>query len=134
MIRSGLILMIREKAMDSKSSYAVGKELGISKNTARKYREPQVQAEGQIKMPSKLDAFKEEIHPMMSEGGSQCFFRCEPSEVSKNERMKFLALKTEEGTIKGKLALYCRVLHASRQVMETIGLCNRRCIIESDKN
>jgi hypothetical protein len=58
MIRSGLILMIREKAKDGKSNYAIGNELGISKNTARKYREPQVQSEVQIKSSSKLDAFK----------------------------------------------------------------------------
>ena len=29
--------------------------------------------------------------------------------------MKFLALKTEDGRIKGKIALYCRVLDVSRQ-------------------
>ena len=29
--------------------------------------------------------------------------------------MKFIALKTDDGQIKGKLALYCRVLHVSRQ-------------------
>ena len=35
-------------------------------------------------------------------GGSQCFFRRQPSEVSKNQRMIFLALKTEDGRITGK--------------------------------
>lgn len=29
--------------------------------------------------------------------------------------MKFIAIKTDDGTIKGKLALYCRMLHVSRQ-------------------
>ena len=29
--------------------------------------------------------------------------------------MKFIAIKTEDGTIKGKLAFYCRILHVSRQ-------------------
>ena len=29
--------------------------------------------------------------------------------------MKFIAIKTEDGTIKGKLAFYCRTLHVSRQ-------------------
>ena len=33
MIRSGLILMIRQKAQSGQSSYSIGKELGISKNT-----------------------------------------------------------------------------------------------------
>jgi response regulator of citrate/malate metabolism len=37
MIRSGTINMIREKAQKGKSAYAIGKELGISKNTAKKY-------------------------------------------------------------------------------------------------
>lgn len=29
--------------------------------------------------------------------------------------MKFIAIKTDDGTIKGKLAFYCRMLHVSRQ-------------------
>ena len=29
--------------------------------------------------------------------------------------MKFIAIKTGDGTIKGKLAFYCRMLHVSRQ-------------------
>ena len=29
--------------------------------------------------------------------------------------MKFIAIKTEDGTIKGRLAFYCRILHVSRQ-------------------
>jgi response regulator of citrate/malate metabolism len=37
MLRSGTILMIREKAESGESAYAIGKELRISKNTARKY-------------------------------------------------------------------------------------------------
>ena len=47
--------------------------------------------------------------------GSQCFFRRQPSEVSKNQRMSFLALKTEDGRSKGKIAFYCRMLGVSRQ-------------------
>ena len=41
-------------------------------------------------------------------------FRSEPSEVSKTERMKFIAIKTDDG-IKGKLAFYCHTLHVSHQ-------------------
>ena len=48
-------------------------------------------------------------------GGSQRFFRREPSEVSKNERMKFIALKTKGGELKGDIACFCRILHVSRQ-------------------
>ena len=29
--------------------------------------------------------------------------------------MKFIAIKTDDGTIKGKQAFYCRMLHVSRQ-------------------
>lgn len=29
--------------------------------------------------------------------------------------MKFIAIKTDDGTIKGKLAFYCHMLHVSRQ-------------------
>ena len=29
--------------------------------------------------------------------------------------MKFIAIKTDDGTIKGKLTFYCRMLHVSRQ-------------------
>ena len=29
--------------------------------------------------------------------------------------MKFIAIKSDDGTIKGKLAFYCRMLHVSRQ-------------------
>ena len=39
MIRSGLILMIKDLAGKGKSAYAIGQEIGISKNTARKYME-----------------------------------------------------------------------------------------------
>jgi len=37
MIRSGLINVIRKKSQNGKSAYAISKELGISKNTAKKY-------------------------------------------------------------------------------------------------
>ena len=46
MIRSGLILMIKEKALKGKSAYAIGAELGISKNTAKKYMEQPVRLTG----------------------------------------------------------------------------------------
>jgi len=37
MIRSGLILMIRHEALSGQTAYAIGKNLCISKNTAKKY-------------------------------------------------------------------------------------------------
>ena len=48
-------------------------------------------------------------------GGSQRFFRRQSSEVSKNQRMIFLALKTEDGRITGKIAFYCRMFEISWQ-------------------
>lgn len=37
MIRSGLILMIKASAVKGKSAYAIGKEIGMAENIARKY-------------------------------------------------------------------------------------------------
>ncbi len=74
MIRSGLINMIREKALKGKSAYAIGKDLGISKNTAKRYLDRHVGAhglEGRIK-GSKLDSFKPEIDSMLSKGIFNC--------------------------------------------------------------
>ena len=48
-------------------------------------------------------------------GRSKRFFRREPSEVNKNERMKFIAFKTADGTHKGNISFYCRLLHVTRQ-------------------
>ena len=39
----------------------------------------------------------------------------EPSEVCKKERMKFIALKTNDGKETGKISFYCRVLEVTRQ-------------------
>ena len=74
MIRSGLILMIREKANSGQSSYSIGKELGISKNTAKKYADghsDQHQLKGR-KKPSKLDPFKAVIDKMIANGIFNC--------------------------------------------------------------
>ena len=61
MIRSGLILMIKDLAAKGKSAYAIGQEIGISKNTARKYMTQSAQPHGLkgIKRGSKLDPYKE---------------------------------------------------------------------------
>ena len=45
---------------------------------------------------------------------ASAFFRREPSEVSKNERMKFIALKTKDGSSKGNITFFCRVLHVKQ--------------------
>lgn len=72
MLRSGMILMIREKAQGGKSAYAIGKELGISKNTARKYMEQPGTAPPKIDRFSKLDRFKPMLHELMSRGIFNC--------------------------------------------------------------
>ena len=72
MLRSGTIIMIREKAQAGKSSYAIGKELGISKNTAKKYLQLQEEAPAKIDRPSKLDAYKPLLHQLMDSGIFNC--------------------------------------------------------------
>ena len=46
---------------------------------------------------------------------ASAFFRSQPSEVSKKQRLMFIAIKTDDGRIKGKNSFYCRALHVSRQ-------------------
>ena len=46
---------------------------------------------------------------------ASAFFCSEPSEVSKSLRMRFIDIKTEGGTVKGKIAFYCDVLGVTRQ-------------------
>ena len=75
MIRKGLILMIQDFAEKGKSAYAISKELGISKNTAKKYMEHPAQIHGLkgIRKGSKLDPYKEQLKQWMSQG----IFNCE---------------------------------------------------------
>ena len=74
MIRSGLILMIKESAEKGKSAYAISREIGISKNTARKYMTQPAKPHGLkgIKKGSKLDPYK----PMLEEWMSQGIYNC----------------------------------------------------------
>lgn len=67
MIRSGLINKIYEKSQNGKSAYAISKELGISKNTAKKYTKRPKAEHGLkgMKKPSKLDPFKLKIKEKM---------------------------------------------------------------------
>lgn len=75
MIRSGLINMIREKTLTGKSPYAIGKDMNISKNTAKKYINQDTtphKLKG-IKKESKLDPYKTKIDSFMKDG----IFNCE---------------------------------------------------------
>ena len=74
MIRSGLILMIRQKAQSGQSPYAIGKEMNISKNTVKKYIAGPVSDHG-LKgrtRPSKLDSYKPAINQMVANGIFNC--------------------------------------------------------------
>lgn len=74
MLRSGLILMIRQKSLAGQSPYSIGKDLGISKNTAKKYASGdtgQHQLKGRTR-PSKLDPFKSTIDEMVQSGIFNC--------------------------------------------------------------
>ena len=48
-------------------------------------------------------------------GRSKRFFRRQPSEVCKRQRMMFIARKTEDGAIRGKISFCCRMLKVTRQ-------------------
>lgn len=74
MIRSGMILMIREKVLEGKSSYAIAKEIGLSKNTVKKYRElgSQMVKVSTRDQPSKLDPHLDTIQNCMAAGIFNC--------------------------------------------------------------
>lgn len=72
MLRSGMILMIREKAQGGKSAYAIGKEFGISKNTARKYINREDGSPPRSDRTSKLDDYKPILHDLMNQGIFNC--------------------------------------------------------------
>lgn len=74
MIRSGMILMIREKALEGNSAYAIAKEIGLSKNTVKKYMMTTVAEDCNLSrsQPSKLDNYKDVIHLCMSAGIFNC--------------------------------------------------------------
>ena len=74
MIRSGLILMIKDLAGKGKSAYAIGQEIGISKNTARKYMEQADRQHGLkgISKGSKLDPYKPQLNEWMEQGIFNC--------------------------------------------------------------
>ena len=74
MIRSGLILMIKELAGKGKSAYSIGREIGVSKNTARKYITQPVQPHGLkgVRKGSKLDPYKPQLNIWMQQGIFNC--------------------------------------------------------------
>lgn len=67
--------MIKDSMAKGKTAYTIGKELGISKNTARKYMNQPAQVHGLkgIHKTSKLDPYKPQLKQWMSQG----IFNCE---------------------------------------------------------
>lgn len=74
MIRSGLILMIKELAGKGKSAYSIGREIGVSKNTVRKYITQPAQPHGLkgVRKGSKLDPYKPQLDIWMQQGIFNC--------------------------------------------------------------
>ena len=74
MIRSGMILMIKESATKGKSAYAISRETGISKNTVQKYMTQPVRPHGLkgVKKGSKLDPYKPQLDEWMGQGIFNC--------------------------------------------------------------
>lgn len=60
--------MIREKAQGGKSAYTIGKELNISKNTARKYIDQQGALSPKTDRFAKLDSYKPMLYDLMNQG------------------------------------------------------------------
>ena len=74
MIRSGFILMIKDLTGKGKSSYAIWQEIGISKNTARKYMEPTDRQHGLkgVSKGSNLEPYKPQLNEWMGQGIFNC--------------------------------------------------------------
>ena len=48
-------------------------------------------------------------------GGCSGFFRCQPSEIRKEQRLMYIAIRTDDGRNTGKISFYCNTLQVSRQ-------------------
>jgi transposase len=67
MVRSGIVNTIRELAVQGKPIRSIAKELGLARNTVRKYLRGGVEARGRPQRPSKLDAYKEQLQRWVCE-------------------------------------------------------------------
>src|SRR5215469_12679382 len=67
MKRSGTIHTIHELATQGKSIHAIARELGIARNTVRRYLRGKPEAVPRPKRGSKLDAYKGQIHRWINE-------------------------------------------------------------------
>lgn len=67
MLRSGIVNTIRELAVQGKPIRAIAKELGLARNTVRKYLRGGVEAQARPRRPSKLDPYKEQLRQWVVE-------------------------------------------------------------------
>ena len=74
MIRSGLIIMIKDFAAKGKRAGEISREIGVSENTARKYMRQPARPHGLIwrSKPSKLDPYKPYLQELMNQGIFNC--------------------------------------------------------------
>ena len=72
MLKYRTIRMIKQKAAQGKSAYAIGQELGISKNTALRYMTADAPSKPKYVRASKLEPFKPKIDELMERGIFNC--------------------------------------------------------------
>ena len=72
MLKYRTIRMIKQKAAQGKSAYAIGLELGISKNTASRYMTADAPSKPKYVRASKLEPFKPKIDELMERGIFNC--------------------------------------------------------------
>lgn len=74
MIRSGLIIMIKDLANKGKSAGEISREIGVAENTARKYMHQPAKPHGLkgTKKSSKLDPYKPYLQELMNQGIFNC--------------------------------------------------------------
>jgi transposase len=66
-LRSGIVNTIRELAVQGKPIRRIADELGLARNTVRKYLRGGLEARSRPKRPSKLDPFKEQLQRWVCE-------------------------------------------------------------------
>ena len=72
MLKYRTIHMIKQKAAQGKSAYTIGREMGISKNTALRYMAENAPSKPKYERASKLEPFKSKIDQLMSQGIFNC--------------------------------------------------------------